>query len=123
MLFRSDSSGYYSITTNWNAGDALRMCLADFAPGVAYHGINDGFETVPRLLCAGFEKAGGKVHYGQRLVSFDSTVLADGSKGVSLQMASVAGTVTVLARHLVLALPRRSIELLSPTGCLLDTGL
>ena len=120
--FIQDSSGYYSITTNWNAGDALRMCLADFAPGVAYHGINDGFETVPQLMCAGFEKAGGKVHYGQRLVSFDSTVLADGSKGVSLQMASVAGTVTVLARHLVLALPRRSIELLSPTGCLLDPG-
>ncbi|HSA56980.1 MAG TPA: FAD-dependent oxidoreductase [Gemmatimonadaceae bacterium] len=115
-----DSSGYYSITTNWNAGDALRMCLGDFAPGITYHGLNDGFESVPRALCDRFIGAGGTVHTGHRLVSFDRTSLPDGATGVRLELIAASGPLTVLARHLVLAMPRRSLQLLSPTGCLLD---
>lgn len=115
-----DSSGYYSITTNWNAGDALRMCLGDFAPGITYHGLNDGFETVPHALRDRFIKAGGTVHAGHRLASFDRISLPDGSTGVRLELVTPAGRQTVLARHLVLAMPRRSLQLLSQTGHVLD---
>ena len=118
--FIQDSSGYYSITTNWNAADALHMCLGDFAPGITYHALNDGFESVPRALAGSFEKAGGIVHREHRLVSFDSTMLPDRTKGVKLLIDAGGSSMTVLARHLVLAMPRRSLQLLAQTGCLLD---
>lgn len=117
--FVQDSSGYYSITTNWNAGDALRMFLADFAPGVTYHAINDGFETLPRRLAAQCEAAGGSIHLNHRLVSFDQGVLPDGTKGMVLRVKNQQESRTLYARKLVLAMPRRALQLLDPSGCLL----
>lgn len=121
--FIQDSSGYYSITTNWNAGDALRMCLGDFAPGTTYHALNDGFESVPRALGKSFESAGGKVYREHQLVSFDSTTLSDGTKVMKLIIKAGDRSSIVLAHHLVLAMPRRSLQLIAQTGCLLDPKL
>lgn len=118
-----DSSGYYSITTNWNAADAIGLCLGDFRPNTTYHGFPEGFEQMAVSLQDRFTHAGGKVQLEHTLVSFDSVALADGSDGVCLKIKDQKNNVIreVYARRLILALPRRSIELLSQTGSLLSS--
>jgi monoamine oxidase len=59
-------------------------------------------------------EAGGKVETNARLSSFELAELDDGTRGVAMHFAGRDGA--VLARRIVLALPRRSIELVqSPT--------
>jgi monoamine oxidase len=69
-----------------------------------------------------FEDVGGSVAFEHRLVGFDAVDLDDGTRGVALQMARGRGSDvdTILARHLILAMPRRSIELLAQKGAVLD---
>lgn len=116
--FAMDGSGYDSLTSNWNAADALPFLLADFAPTVTYHRIVAGYEAVPQALAERIAGAGGEVRLGWTLQSFDRATLPDGTAGVALRFAGESHP--ILARKLVLALPRRAIELLEPTGPLLD---
>ncbi len=118
--FAMDGSGYDCLTSNWNGSDALPFLLADFSPTVTYSRIVDGFDTVPNLLADEVRKApGGEVRLGWKLRSFERKTLPDGSAGVSLRFDVDEHAETVLARHLVLAMPRRSLELLDATGPLL----
>lgn len=116
--FAMDAGGYDSLTSNWNAADALPFLLADFAPTVEYFRLVDGYETVPREIATRFEAEGGSVVTDTALRSFDRCTLPDGSEGFELRFRDRAEPVT--ARSLILAMPRRSIELLESSGPLLD---
>lgn len=118
--FLRDSSGYYSITTNWNAGDGIRMCLGDFKKGIKYNAVNVGLETVPATMAEEFEGAGGTIHKESRLRSFDASTLPDGTQGMAMVIEADGESRTVHARNLALAMPRRSLELMDQTGPLLD---
>ena len=82
--------------------------------------LNDGFESVVRTLAKGFENAGGTILRQHQLLSFDSTTLPDGHKGIKLVFKAGDTTITVLTRRLILAMPRRSLQLIGQSGCLLD---
>lgn len=120
--FAYDTSGYDSIFYTWNAADGFPWNLDDYGATVSYSHVRDGYLNIALKLREKFEAAGGAVRLEHRLVSFDVITLDDGSRGVQLKFASGARgkPVTVLARHLVLAMPRRSIELLDETGVVLD---
>ena len=109
--------GYDCLGNNANAVD-LTSCYFDFTPEVKYFLLNGGYEAVPWILQSQYEDAGGEVHLNTWLSSFEETTLADGSKGMELRFKD--GRDPVAARALILALPRRSLELLTPTGPLLD---
>lgn len=109
--------GYDCLGNNANAVDLTR-CYFDFTPGVKYYLLDGGYEAVPWILQAEFEAAGGEVHLNTWLASFDKTTLADGSEGVELRFKD--DRAPVKARAVVLAMPRRSLELLRPTGPVLD---
>jgi hypothetical protein len=115
--FVRDTSGYDCLVSNWSAADAIPFILADFGQGVTYYRFPGGYLQLPLRLRSEFEKAGGTVTMGAWLRSFDTATLSDGSDGVQLRFADGS---TVFARHLVLAMPRRSLELLEPTGAVLD---
>jgi monoamine oxidase len=112
--FAMDASGYDSLMSNWNAADALPFLLADFAPGVKYLRLVNGYDEVPQQVAGLFQEAGGSVEMGRTLASFNSCVLEDGTKGIELRFRE--GKEKVRARSLILALPRRSLELLDPVG-------
>jgi monoamine oxidase len=114
-----DVSGYDCLALNWNAVDTVPECL-DFVPGVTYRAFENGYEEVPLLLAEKFRQLGGTVHHGTTLTAFDTATLPDGSTGVALVLRGASGEAErVLARSLILAMPRRSIELLEPTGAVL----
>lgn len=109
--------GYDCLGSNANAVDLIAEYF-DFTPGVTYSLLNQGYESVPWTLQQQFEEAGGAVIQGAWLTGFDKTTLGDGTTGVVLHFAG--GRPSVTARAIILAMPRRSLELLRREGPVLD---
>jgi hypothetical protein len=118
--FAEDTSGYDSIMHTWSAADGLPWNLADFGQQVSFFHLHEGFEALPLTIAERFKQAGGPIHLQQRLKSFDQIALPDGSIGVKLHFVGGDGVPqTVRARKLILAMPRRSLELLDQAGAVL----
>ncbi len=105
--------GYDCLGSNANAVDLISEYF-EFTPGVEYHLLNDGYDMVPWELEKRFKDAGGEVIQGKWLSGFDSTTLDDGSTGVELNFRG--GHESITAGAIILAMPRRSLELLLRDG-------
>jgi monoamine oxidase len=103
--FEMDAGGYSTTLSNWNAADAIPWFLADFSPSATYRGFAQGYRQVVVNMAQLLTNAGGNVVCGQKLASFDW----DG-KIFTLKFSN--GN-TVAAKALILAMPRRSLELIS----------
>jgi monoamine oxidase len=114
LALDEDSGGYDSILYTWNAADGFGWNLADFTAVTTYVRIKKGYDQVPLMLADRFQKAGGAVHPNARLERFDAT-----SGLVTLDIVEGGRTKTIQAKRLILALPRRSLELLDQTGSVL----
>ena len=109
--------GYDCLGGNTNALDLITEFF-DFTPDVEYLMVNQGYETVPWLLQQKFVEAGGEITIERWLDGFVGIKLADGSQGVQLNFRD-GGKLS--ARAIVLAMPRRAIELLRPEGEILGS--
>ncbi len=105
--------GYDCLGSNANAVDLICEYF-NFTPGVHYYLFNQGYDTVPWELEKRFKKAGGEVIQGEWVSGFESTTLSDGSTGVELHFRGKRESVTASA--IILAMPRRSLELLDRVG-------
>ena len=109
------TSGYDTPMLNWNAFDTISLNF-DLSPGVTFSALVDGYQAVPLTIAGLFEEAGGTVNLGHRLEAFD-----EGPSGsIVLRIRDETGVRTVTAKALVLAMPRRSLELIDPSGPILD---
>ena len=118
--FAMDTSGYNSIFHTWNAADGFPWNLADFGGGVTFSRLTNGYQQLPLKVAERFEKAGGEICMGHRLVSFDQVTLDDNTEAMEMHFDDGSdGGLTVRARKLILAMPRRSLELLDQTGAVL----
>lgn len=99
------AGGYESTLTNWNAADAIPWYLSDFGITPEYYGFKNGFQQVPLTIVRRFEKAGGATLCGKALDGFD---LKDGLVELRFKDGD-----TVRAERLILAMPRRSLDLLA----------
>ncbi|MGZ6908146.1 MAG: flavin monoamine oxidase family protein [Acidimicrobiia bacterium] len=106
--------GYDCLTMNYNAVDTAIESF-EFVPGTTFSAFVDGFHEVPERLADMTSDEGGEVHLHKRLCSV--TTERAGSGPVELTFAD--GTV-VRAHKVILAMPRRSLELLNPVGPLFD---
>jgi monoamine oxidase len=106
-----DAGGYNSTLSNWNAADAIPWYLSDFGVDAKYKGFKKGFQEVPESLAQLFSEAGGDVRLNAKVDSFTRN-----DSGFEL---SVNGE-KITADSLILAMPRRSLELLTPTSPLLQ---
>jgi len=120
LRFADDISGYNSILYTWNAADGFPWNLEDFGKNVEYFGIPSGFTALPAEIARRFEAAAGPIRFGHTLKSFD--VHKDGEQHlIELQFGLAAeARCTIKARHLILAMPRRSLELLAESGKVLE---
>lgn len=107
-----DAGGYFSIVSNWNLYDAIPFILEDFA-SPSYQKLAAGFQSLPQTLAEEFVENGGVLRLGTQ-----ATALAwgggQGSIRVSVREPGSSSPTVYEARHVVLALPRRAIELLDP---------
>jgi monoamine oxidase len=102
-----DSGGYDSTLSNWNAADAIPWYLSDFGVNPEYRGFKQGFQQVPKSVAELFAKEKGEVRLSAPLTGFD---WSDG--GVRLETQGK----TIEANSLILAMPRRSLDLLAPSS-------
>jgi monoamine oxidase len=107
-----DAGGYNSTLSNWNAADAIPWYLSDFGINPDYKGFKLGFQRVPESLAKLFRQAGGDIRLNVPLNGFDW-----GDSKVQLHMDSG----TVEADSLILAMPRRALDLLTPSSPPLQT--
>lgn len=118
--FAEDTSGYDSILHTWNAADGLPWNLSDFGQPVSFYHLHEGFDILPKTIAKRVRDARGSIHLRHELRRFDRSTLPDGSTGIELHLVEAGGGhKTVLARRLVLAMPRRSLELLDASGAVL----
>jgi len=100
-----DAGGYNTPMTNWNAAEAIPWYLSDFGPEAEYRTVVGGMESIPQGLAARFTELGGQIYTGTRLHTF----VRDEAGLVRLTFDNAP---PVAAQHLVLAMPRRALELL-----------
>ncbi len=112
-----DSSGYDSILHTWNAADGFSWNVGDYGPLVKYLHVVNGFDALPLTLGEQVTALGGVIHMNTRLRGFDAE---SPSQSLTLAFATASGDMTVTARTLILAMPRRSLELLEPRGPVFD---
>ena len=105
-----DAGGYATTISNWNAAEAMQWYLADFGPSAKYMTLVDGYEALPRKTAEAFAALGGQIHYGACLARLEKS---GSSEGLSLSFAD--GRIAE-AGQVVLAMPRRSLELIDPRG-------
>jgi hypothetical protein len=105
--------GYDCLGSNANAVDLICEYF-DFTPDVHYYLLKDGYDSVPWQLEKRFKKNGGEVFLEEWVAGFDSKELPDGRTGVELHFRG--GRSTVTARAVILAMPKRSLELLNRGG-------
>ncbi len=105
--FGIDAGGYNSTLSNWNAADAIPWFLTDFGIVPDYRGFKKGFQQVPKTLADFFTKLGGEIRLNTKLNGFE---VVDGKFHLSFSGQMVR------ADSLILAMPRRSLDLLAPTS-------
>lgn len=111
-----DAGGYSSTLTNWNAADAIPWYLSDFGVDPEYKGFKKGFQQVPKSLRTLFEGNNGSVRTENRLKRFDW--VGDAFK-MKVEKREIGGNPQfrdedITADSLILAMPRRSLDLLAP---------
>jgi monoamine oxidase len=109
--FGTDAGGYNSTLSNWNAADAIPWYLSDFGITPEYKGFKKGFQEVPKTLATFFVKAGGEVRVNSILNGFQRV-------GNGFQLS--VNNQEIEAGTLILAMPRRSLDLLAPSSPLLQ---
>jgi monoamine oxidase len=115
-----DASGYYTNVANSTA--PLSLPITEYDPSNKYYTLDQGYEELPRTLAARFVELGGEIHMNHRLDSFGRRepegdyalcfVRTETDEGGKTQDRAGRPEVHVDAERVVLALPRRSIELI-----------
>src|SRR4030095_4631734 len=97
---------------SWNAAEMMSWIMADFLGSPTYLTLREGYDTLPRELARRFREGGGHIGLRHSVRGLERTS-AEGEPALALEVRGPDGTIVhCLARHVILALPRRSIELL-----------
>ena len=121
--FLSDAGGYYSNTINWNAAEAFPYMVGDFSiSGSNYKTIETGFDKIAYALAREYLNHEGAVIWTEnKLMNFRRSK----QKGIRYELMFLhLPTLTkwkAYANNIILAMPRRSLELLDQYNFFFDT--
>mmetsp|Transcript_27763 Transcript_27763/g.41045 ORF Transcript_27763/g.41045 Transcript_27763/m.41045 type:complete len:1335 (-) Transcript_27763:104-4108(-) len=126
--------GMDSSLSNWNAAEGIHSLAKHSAVDIdiKYKTPVDGMETIPVKIRDLFLKEGGTIHYNHKMTHFtrhyvnlssnstlitqtagiSSTIRADTGATTPIYKIQFDGRPAVFARSIILALPRRSLELI-----------
>lgn len=118
--FLSVAGGYYSNTINWNAAEALPYQVLDFSDAATiYKTIDGGYDQIAYALAKSYlDQPNSMIWVQNRLVGIercsDSHVGTSEGARYRLKLFNEKSQKhwTVFANHVVLAMPRRALELL-----------
>ncbi len=120
--YLSDSLGYYCLTSNCNAAEAIEFIALDFTVLPDFKTLKEGFGHFPAQLGAAFADAGGKIYLKSQLLRFEQndddtfTLTIRHSLGEEAAFLGINTEIfEVRARQIILAMPRGAMELLEPS--------
>ena len=128
LTLSSEAFAYVHDTTpddylliNSNAADAIRALQCFSSPTSKVFRIRDGYAELPRTLCQRAEKAGAAIHMQHRLLRIaraeGGLVRLDLARGSDGWGPTAKGEpISILARQVILAMPKRSLELIERSG-------
>jgi monoamine oxidase len=114
-----DAFGYFSLASNWNAAEAMQFMALDFQDPNPYMTLTKGYSALPDSLRDELLADGVKIELNTRLSSIRRA--DDGSLALTL-VRGASARFGASADRLVLAMPRRALELVSGYGSAFDLG-
>ena len=123
----AQASGYYSNTINWNAAEALPYVVGDFMCDNSYRTIEGGFDQIALQLCKRYQEMGGRLYAQSKLVNFGHTPSGESDCRYRLVMRDISNPAQpqehyIYANRIILAMPRRALELLNCDNFFFDSG-
>ena len=114
-----DWLGYSAIIGARNAADAIPYVVAEMKPAADEQvAVVGGMDRLPRTIAARVEANGGAVHLGHALDRFE----AETAVGGAVFRLHFEGGTSVLARRIVLALPRPALEAVAARSAMLQSA-
>lgn len=110
-----DAGGYQSTLLNWNAADAIPWFLSDFGVDPEYKAFKKGFQQVPLTLEQRFKDLGGTVECNKAVLGFQWD-----AKNKTYAITFRRTKDIVHAKAIILAMPRRALEILGQQTPLLS---
>lgn len=116
--FLDQAGGYYSNTINWNAAEAFPYMVGDFADAnVTYRTIEGGYDLVAYALAYHYLETPEAAIWSQnQLLTFERSENFGRKYRLTFKNLQSKREWYVYADKIVLAMPRRSLELLDPDG-------
>jgi monoamine oxidase len=108
LSYARDAYGHFFEVANWNCAQALPWFMLD--GNATYSTLTDGYDQLPLTLAQSFAGAGGQTFMSTPVLGVEQ--VTSGPQGSSAMEVVVQGGQTFQATVVVLALPRRALELL-----------
>ena len=119
--FLAVAGGYYSNTINWNAAEAFPYMVGDFSNlSTTYKTISTGYDQIAIALAKAFDAQPGTTMERARLISFERNSLGKRRYVLTFYSVGLRKTWAVFCDHIILAMPRRSLELLDQFNFFFD---
>ena len=115
----ADAGGYYSNIVNGGAGEGMEEIMGDFSSNPTYLTLEHGYDQIPIGLAKQFKRYGGEIWSRNRLLKLERG--RNGKIKAHIENWTHKKW-TITARHVVLGMPRRSLELLDPTSFIFESG-
>lgn len=118
--FLADAGAYYSNTINWNAAEAFPYMIGDFSgPNVQYRTIEGGYDLIAYKLAEEYLESSDKatIWAEKKLINFRHSKKENGYKyALTFLNIPTQAKWKVYANQIILAMPRRSLELLDQSN-------
>ncbi|CAD0001343.1 flavin monoamine oxidase family protein [Flavobacterium chungangense] len=113
--FLANAGGYYSNTINWNSAEAFPYMVGDFSAGTIYKTIEEGYDSIAYAIANSYmDHEGACIWSENKLLTFTKEHPSKDTHKYELTFLNLKTNTEwkVYANTLVLAMPRKSLELL-----------
>ncbi len=121
--FLASAGGYYSNTINWNSSEAFPYMVGNFSEHTVYKTIEEGFDSIAYGLANSYMEQHGACIWSQnKLLSFTKEHPKQKTNTYQLTFLNLTSNKEwkVYANKIILAMPRRSLELLDQENFFFD---
>lgn len=123
--FLANAGGYYSNTINWNSAEAFPYMVGDFSEGTIYKTIEEGYDSIAYAIANSYmDNEGACIWSENKLLTFTKEHPSTHTHKYQLTFLNLKTNTEwkVYANTLVLAMPRKSLELLDQNNFFFNTN-
>jgi len=123
--FLANAGGYYSNTINWNSAEAFPYMVGDFSAGTIYKTIEEGYDSIAYAVANSYmDNKGACIWSENKLLTFTKEHPLAHTHKYQLTFLNLQTNTewNVYANRIVLAMPRKSLELMDQNNFFFKGG-